>query len=390
MKIVFDKQELIDAIAPTLGTVSTKNTIASIEGIHMETVTPEKEGDPNVRFTTFDMNKGTRVYAHAVEILEPGSVIIQASRLVPIIKVLSDGEITIAVDEKQNATVSSGRASFSIASLPGKDFPALPDLASRYRIFELDGGLLRDLLGRVIHSVAESDNRPMLCGAFLRIHADRLEVVSCDSYTLSRCTAACEIKDSGDMSAIDFSCIIPGHGLSELCHLLPSAEGTRVTVRTTLKYIIFCLGSVTYFCRLMDCEYIDYERIIPHDQDIFVTVDRARLSAALERANLIAEEKIQGSAKSYVKVVLDGEELCISATTVNGKVYEELPIEHEGGDLEIAFNSRYLFNSVRVTTGERLALAFKGPTQSVIIRPKEPDEKRDFFYMVLPVRVNGK
>ena len=54
MKIVFDKQELLDAIAPTLGTVSTKNTIASIEGIHMETVTPEKEGDPNVRFTTFE------------------------------------------------------------------------------------------------------------------------------------------------------------------------------------------------------------------------------------------------------------------------------------------------------------------------------------------------
>jgi hypothetical protein len=44
---------------------------------------------------------------------------------------------------------------------------------------------------------------------------------------------------------------------------------------------------------------------------------------------------------------------------------------------------------VRASTGEVLNLSFKTPTQSVTIVPHEKSEERDFFYMVLPVRMNG-
>ena len=382
MKIVFSKQKLLDKLYPAMGTVSTKNTIPSIEGVLMETL-----GRNKVRLSTYDMNKGVRATLEAEDVIEEGSYIINASRLLSILKVLSGDTVTIEIDENFHAKISAGRASFSLSALRGSDFPSLPELSGS-RGFELPAGVLKDMIARVLHSVAEQDSRPMLCGAFFRIGAGQMEVISCDSYTLSRCSVLCPLRDIGEVSVLDFSFLIPGHALNELVRILGDEEET-VSVMIARKHAIFSFRDIVFFTRMIDSEYIDYERIIPKDQTIHVTVERERLLEALERAGLIAEERIQGSGRSYVKIILDGDRMILTSTSVNGNVFDELPIEHEGDNLEIGFNCRYLINSIRAATGEKIRLDFRSPTQSVTVTPFEEEEKRKYFYMILPVRMNG-
>ena len=382
MKIVFKKSKLLEKLYPTMGTVSTKNTIPSIEGVLIETM-----GGNTVRLSTYDMNKGVRATLEAECVLSPGSFIISANRLLQIIKVLSEDELTIEVSDDLIATVSAGKASFSLSALPGKDFPTLPELNGS-RGFEVESEVLKEMIARVLHSVAEQDSRPMLCGAYFRISENRMEVISCDSYTLSRRAVTCDLRDIGEISVMDFAFLVPGHALNELVRIL--GEGDEITcVKIARKHAIFFFNDIIFFTRMIDSEYIDYERITPKDQPIRVTVDRDRFLAALERATLIAEEKIVGSGRSYVKLILEGNRMQITSTSANGKVYDELPITHEGEDLEIGFNCRYLVNSIRATEGELLDLGFKSPTMSLTIDPHEKDENRKFFYMVLPVRMNG-
>ena len=382
MKIVFSKQKLLDKLYPAMGTVSTKNTIPSIEGVLMETL-----GRNKVRLSTYDMNKGVRATLEAEDVIEEGSYIINASRLLSILKVLSGDTVTIEVDENFHAKLSAGRASFSLSALRGSDFPSLPELSGS-RGFALPAGVLKDMIARVLHSVAEQDSRPMLCGAFFRIGAGQMEVISCDSYTLSRCSVLCPLRDIGEVSVLDFSFLIPGHALNELVRILGDEE-EAVSVMIARKHAIFSFRDIVFFTRMIDSEYIDYERIIPKDQTIHVTVERERLLEALERAGLIAEERIQGSGRSYVKIILDGDRMILTSTSVNGNVFDELPIEHEGDNLEIGFNCRYLINSIRAATGEKIRLDFRSPTQSVTVTPLEEEEKRKYFYMILPVRMNG-
>ena len=381
MKIVFSKSELLERLYPTMSTVSTKNTIPSIEGVLIETM-----GGNSVRLSTFDMNKGIRAMMDAVEVIEEGSYIINAARLLHIIKVLDEDELTIEVDESFTATVSAGRASFSLSAMRGADFPALPDLDGS-RGFEVKSVLLREMISKVLHSVAEQDSRPMLCGAFFRVSEGKMEVISCDSYSLSRRFAACEWRDVGEVSMLNFSFLIPGHALSELVRILGDGDET-VTVKIARKHAIFFFNNMIFFTRMIDSEYIDYERIIPKDQTIRVTVNRERMLASLERAGLIAEEKIQGSGRNYVKLVLDGDRMHITSSSVHGKVFEDLPITHEGEDLEIGFNCRFLINTMRAADGEEIDLAFKAPTQGMTAHPRQKGEDQGFFYMVLPIRMN--
>jgi DNA polymerase-3 subunit beta len=303
--------------------------------------------------------------------------------------VLPEDEVTIDVNDKLSCTISSGKASFSMFALKGEDFPNLPELSSD-RGFEISSENIRLMIGKVAHSIAEVDNRPMLCGAFFKIKENLLEVVSCDSYTLSRCSLKCDVSAIENSTASEFSFIIPGHALSELSKNLADGEDERVTFYISRKHAIIKKGGNIFFTRTIDSEYIDYERIIPKNNDIFITVDRERFLDGLERANIIADEKIKGSTKSYVKLTAEDQVLSIASTSVNGGVYDEMDCVHEGNDLEIGFNCRYLINSVKVAEGESINITLKSATQAITIEPSEENEDFKYFYMILPVRMNDQ
>ncbi len=373
----------MDKLTPAMGTVSNKNTITSIEGVLMETMP-----DGLIRISTYDMLKGTRSTFEPVSIEREGRFIVNAQRLYQTIRVLPEDEITIDINDKLNCTISCGKASFSMFAMRGEEFPNLPDLVSD-RGFSISAENLRMMISKVSHSISDQENRPMLCGAFFKIDTNGIEVVSCDSYTLSRCLLKCDVDSIRDGEVdINYSFIIPGHALGELSKHLAEGEDEKVIFYLARKHAIIKKGDTIFFTRTIDSEYIDYERIVPKENDIFVTIDRERFLDSLERANIVAEEKIKGSGRSYVKLSLEDQYLVITSSSVNGNVFDELDCVHDGADLEIGFNCRYLINSIKVSEGESIRLSFKSPTQAITIEPTEESDEFSYFYMILPVRMN--
>ncbi len=379
MNITFQKSRFLEKLTPAMGTVSSKNTIASIEGVLIETV------EDRIKLSTYDMKKGTVSEIEAVCVNTPGSFIINASRLAQILKVMPEDEVTLEVDDRFNAKLTSGASTFSLFALRGSDFPNLPVLSGE-RGFEIGAGILKTMIGKVIHSVGEQqESRPMLGGAFFRIKEGSFDIVSCDSFTLSVVSRACDVRDIGVVECPSFEFIVPGHALTELLRILPDGD-ERINVYLTRRHAIFALDEMTFFTRLIDEDYIDYNRIIPKDQTIYVTVDRARLLEGLERANLVAEDKSQSNGRSFVRLLVEDNILTLTSTSVSGKVYDEMPCIHTGENIEIGFNCRFLINSIRAAEGNEVLLTLKNQRSSMTIEPKDEDGEK-YFYMVLPVRM---
>ena len=382
MRFTVSKSAFINKLTPAMGTVSNKGTITAIEGVLLETL-----DDGKIRISTYDMTKGVRSTLEAVSIEREGKYIINAQRLYQTVRVMPEDEVVIDVNDKLNCTVSSGKASFSMFAMRGDEFPNLPELSGD-RGFMISSAKIRLMIGKVAHSIAEMDNRPMLCGAYFKVTDGNLEVVSCDSYTLSRCSVKCDITSLFATSDIDFAFIIPGHALNELSKNLAEGEEEDVEFYISRKHAIIKKGDSIFFTRTIDSEYIDYNRITPKDNDIIVTVDRERFLDGLERANIVADEKIKGSTRSYVKLTTDDQFISITSASVNGRVSDEMECVHEGRDIEIGFNCRYLINSVKVAEGENIKITLKSPTQAITIEPAEEDDEFKYFYMILPVRMN--
>ena len=382
MRFTVSKSAFINKLTPAMGTVSNKGTITAIEGVLLETME-----DGTIRLSTYDMTKGVRSTVEPISIEREGKFIINAQRLYQTVRVLPEDEVTIDVNDKLSCTITSGKASFSMFAMKGEDFPNLPDLVSD-KGFEISSDKIRLMISKVSHSIAEVDNRPMLCGAFFKVTSGNLEVVSCDSYTLSRCSVNCDISSLSTNSELDFSFIIPGHALSELSKNLAEGDEENVEFYISRKHAIAKKGDSVFFTRTIDSEYIDYKRIIPKDNNIIVTVDKERFLDGLERANIVADEKIKGSTRSYVRIATDDQFLSISSSSINGNVFDEMECVHEGDDIEIGFNCRYLINSVKVAEGENIKITLKSPTQAITIEPSEEDDDFKYFYMILPVRMN--
>jgi len=381
MKFTIHKSSFMRVLAPAMGTVSNKNTITAIEGVLIETLDNGK-----IQISTYDMNKGFRAVVEPIEIERTGRFIINAQRLYQTMRVLPDEDITFDINDKLNCEISCGKASFSMFALKGDDFPNLPDLVTDNG-FTVSAEVLRKMISKVVHSIADQDKRPMLCGAFFKITDGSMEVVSCDSYRLSKCNIKCDIAAlSGN--GVNYSFIIPGHALGELSKILADGEDENIKFYLSRKHAIVNKGDVVFFTRTIDSEYIDYNRMIPRDNGIVVSIDKERLLSGLERANIIAEEKIQGSGKSYVKLSVKEQQLSLTSTSVYGCVNDEMDCVHEGEDIEIGFNCRFLIDAVKVAEGENLYIKLKNPNQAIMIEAVEENDEFSYAYVIVPVRMD--
>ncbi len=385
MKITFDRKLLSSRFPPLLSAVSNKSTLSAIEGVLIE-ADDESVRSGTCLLTTYDTDKGIKISVDA-KIYTPGRYIINAQKFFQIIRVMEGEELELTVDERLSAKITSGKALHRTTALAGEDFPTIPEV-SKDRGFVISQAVLKKMLTKVSHAMGVDDTRPVLNGCHFRVEGETLTLVTCDSINLAKNIAKTEIQNkNSDLSPINYSFIVPVRTVNELVRLLSEGEEEAAEIYMTRKNIVFIIGGITFFSRLIDGEYLDYDRIIPKNQKIRVGLERSALLAALERAAIVTEEKVAGSVRSHVRLEFVGETLRVLANSSAGSTYDELPIDHEGDDIVIAFNNRFLISAARACSGERLKLSLSSALTSMNIEPEENPDKREELFMLLPVRM---
>ncbi len=382
MKIIFNKAKMAAAVTPLMCAVSGKSILTSIEGILIETKAPH-----GCTMTTYDLEKGIRVEVE-VDVLEEGSYIINAQKFNQTLKVMDGDEITLTVDDKLCATIESGKSQHKMSALNGSDFPMIPKLESD-KSFLLPQGKLRAMLTKVMYAMGTNDQRPVLNGCYFEISSGSMLLVACDNYKLAKCRLETEVVNTGsEGSVVDFSFIVPVKTVNELYRMLEDDDESTVRIVMTRKNIIFLLDDVLFFSRLVDGQYIDYERVIIKNHKMEITVDRDEMISALERAALITEERIAGSVRSSVKLKLENDGvLKVLAASGAGSTYDEVGIQNGDGDIYIAFNNRYLMDSVKACTADTIKISMSSPLTGTNIEPAYDRDGIEEKFMLLPVKM---
>lgn len=384
MKVIFNRSIVSAAVAPLMYTASGKFTLNATDGILIDAKFPDE-----CILTTFDGDKGIRIKIEA-KVLEEGAYIINAQKFNQTLRVMDGDEITLSVDSKMVANIVSGRSSHKMSSLPGADFPSVPELKSD-RSFIVGQGVLKKMFNQVSFAMGNNDQRVVLNGTFVKIDDESVTMVACDSFKLAKCKRNTDLvnKNTNGNAHLEYKFIVPAKTVNDLCRLLEDNDEALTQIFVTRKHIVCNIGELTFFSRLLDGEYIDYERIIVKTHKIDVIIDKEALYSALERAALITEEKIVGSTRAHVKLDIKEDNLKIYAMSVAGSTYDELNIEHIGDDILIAFNNRYLLDTVRSCSSPTLKLSLTSPLSSMNIQPAS-DEYREYgieeIFMLLPVR----
>lgn len=384
MKIIFDRQKILNDISPLMCAVSGKSTLTAVEGILIEARKPD-----TVTMTTYDLEKGVRITTDA-KVIEEGTYIINAQKFSQTMKVMNSEEITLTVDQKLSVCIESGKSSYKMSALEASDFPAIPKLTSPMG-FTLRQSVLKEMISQTSYAMGVNDQRSILNGTYFLVKEGKLMMVTCDSFKLAKCTRVTEIGNGNDDGEeVRYAFIVPIKTINELWKLLSDDEEAITRIHFQRKYMVFELNGIIFFTRLIEGEYIDYNRIIVKDHRIKIKMDREELISALERAALVTEERIAGNTRSHVRLDINGHLMAISANSAIGSTYDEVEIEHEGEDMFIAFNNRYLIDSVRACRSERIVISLSSALTSINIEPEENTEDSEEIFMLLPVRMKDQ
>ena len=390
MKIVFNRSAVCAAVSPMMYAVASNPTIPAVEGILIEAKYPD-----TCVMTTFDMDKGIRLTVEA-QVIEEGSFIINAQKFIQTLRVMAGEEVTLTVDNKMVACIFSGRSSHKMSALAGSDFPSIPDLCSD-RSFIVGQAVVKKMMNQVAFAMGVKDTRMVLNGTFFKITDNNLLMVSCDSSKLAKCSAKTELvnKNTNGNDHLEYSFIVPCKTMNELNKLVSDEEDALMQIYVTRKHIVFVIGEITFFSRLIDGEYIDYDRIIMANHKIHVKIDRREMISALERAALVTEEKIAHSVRCHVKLDFSEDLLKITAVSSAGSIYDEVAMEKDGEDILIAFNNRYLMDSLRSCSEDELVLSLSSPWTTMNIEPircfesrkNGEEQEEEEIFMLLPIRM---
>lgn len=378
MKIVFQKNLLIEAVSYALCAVSNKNTLTSIQGILIETA-----GEDKCKLSSFDLEKGMNIIIDA-KVEEEGNCIINAQRLSQIIRIMPESEVIISL-KGDIASVQSGKSEFEVSAQRGDEFPSIPELDEELG-FNIVQKELYGMVSQTLFAVSQTNQRPIFTGALFDIDDNKITVVGCDGYRLAVKENICNMSEKSN--EIKARVVIPGKTLSELMKIIGENED-EITIKISKKHIVFedKKKNLVFFSRLLEGEYIDYERLIPKQFNTFVYADSDFLLSSLERAALVSEENTSTGSKSYVRLQIRDGVLDISSVSAKGKVRDEVFIEKEGQDIEIGFSCRYLIDSIKACKTEKVKLSLASPLISMLMEPAENKKNEKLTMLVLPIKL---
>ena len=367
MKFTCEKALLVSAISLASRTVSSKSTISCLEGILLR-------AGVGIQLTGFNLETGITVRVGA-NVQEAGSCVMPARLFFDIIRKLPDEEVTIEVDAKYAVKIRGGASSFQITAMDADDYPDLPEVDADNGV-SIPQSAMRELIGSTLFSVSETQVRPVLTGCLVEVGEGSITMVAVDSSRLARRTWRSEEPIGREMKFV-----VPAAALREVEKMLSETDETMQFVLGR-KHILFMIGDATLVCRLLEGEFIDWRRIIPQNNKILLTANVSALTSSIERVSLIVPEKI----KSPVRCVFGDGVADFRTMNTIGSAHDTCSVAGNGGELEIGFNCRYLLEALRAVPDDEVHLELQNGLSPIIFT--SANEKSDFTYMVLPIRLH--
>ena len=368
MHFTCEKSMLVQGLNIAGRAVAQKSSLSVIEGVLCR-------AGHHLSLTGYNMETAI-TYEIEAEVSDPGDCILPAKLFGDIIRRLPEGPVTVVVDDAFKVSIRAGYASFTISAESADDYPELPDV-NEGRAIRIPQNKLKELISGTLFAVSENQGRPIHTGVKFEVTDTSITTIAVDGFRLARRTFH---PEEGTGRTLSF--VVPAAGLKEVEKILVDSEDNAAFTLGT-KHILFQLGNATLVCRLLEGEFLDWRRVVPTNCPIKLVAHVGDLASSVERVGLIVSEKY----KSPVRCVFSHNELLMRTSTTIGAAEDKCAIAGDGKELEIGFNVRYLADALRVIPSDEVTLELTNGLSPIVLTPV--DDKYDFAYMVLPVRIKN-
>jgi DNA polymerase-3 subunit beta len=226
---------------------------------------------------------------------------------------------------------------------------------------------------------ARETSRLSLTGVNLVLEQETLKVVATNGYRL-----ALKAEPLVQKAAREGEFLVAADSLRLLSAILPALDAEQAELYQSENYLFFKIGSTVFVGRLIEEAYPDFEKVIPKENPIALTVERKLFLEALQRAQITAAEE-----SDAVILSVEGNQLKLSSQAAEkGEAHEILPLKKKAQPVKISFRAEYLIDALKRLQSEEVHLWLMDAESAGLLEPGESEADQGFLYVVMPIRMD--
>lgn len=369
LEFQISKQSFLKELQLLQGIIERKNTMPILSNLLL---TAEPDG---IELTASDLEVALRIKTGA-EVKRPGKSTVPAKKIFEIVRELSDQkDISIKKLENNFLEIRSGSSYFKLPGLSVEEYPSLPEVGDEKTI-AFPAAILKEMIRRVIFSIAQEDIRYAMNGALFRVEGHRLMLIGTDGHRLAYVSTEIESTKASEKLEV----IISKKALGELLKLLPEAK-EEVQFGRFENFLFFQIDSHLLLSRNIEAQFPNYEKFISLKNDKTAAFNSAELGRTIKRVSVVSNER----SRAVEFGISDG---LAKLSTTNPEMAEgsdSMEIQYEGPQLKIGFNSQYIIEFLAAISAEEVVFELNTESTAALLRPKGT-EQYDYRYILMPMR----
>lgn len=366
MKIKINQNELYKAINIVQKAVSSRTTLPILSGILIEA------SNNKLILTATDLDLGIKTYSDC-EVIEEGSIVVHARLLGDFVRKLPNNtNVNIEITNNNSIEIKCLNSEFNILGNSSSEYPD-NTFDNEGRSFDIKSESLKNLIKYTYFAAAQDNIKPIFTGCLIEIKNNMCSFVALDGFRMA--IKKEKIDYSGEISAV-----VPSKTLLEILRILEENKG-NTTITLSDSHISFKIENTTIISNLLEGKFIDYEGILKDNYATVAKIDNFTFKNSIERASLLARE----DKNNLIILDINHENMQINSASEYGNAEENIPVEKQGEDIKIGFNSKYVLDVLKVIDNQFITMNLIGKNNPCFI--KEQDNE-NYIYMILPVRIS--
>jgi DNA polymerase III subunit beta len=330
-------------------------------------------GEKDVRVCATDFEVGINYIISAVQVEQPGEVIIPADRLAAIVRESTD-DVLVLESSGNSCEIKGADSHFKVYGHEPGQFPAVPDFQGKADI-KIGLNDLQTGIEQTIFATAKESSRYAINGVLWEIKDKKLFLVATDGRRLARSRVAlASVALKGESPA---NMIMPAKAMG-LLDKIGNSDKDVVSVKTVDNQILISCANVVISSNLVEGNFPKYEDIIPTDYDKKLTLSTEATLSAVRRASLLTSDESRG-----IKLTVTKDRLVFSGKAPEtGDAEIDMAADYKGQTLEIGFNPQFLIDVLRVIKTPQFDLELGQPDRPGMIK-----SGTELLYVVMPINL---
>lgn len=363
MKIEVLQEQLIAGLSIVGRAVASRAQLPILSHVLIEAT---NEG---IVLSATDLEVGIRVKV-AAKVDEEGVVAVPAKMFGEFLGSLNPGKVELSLrDSSLHVKAPGYSGKFQVMS--SEEFPAIPKLTNDTEICKLNAQTLSYAVSQVVFASAKDSLRPVLTGVLWEMGKKKVRLVATDGFRLAVEEIATDTKT--ELTSL----LVPSRVVSEVVKLAGDKEVVVGHLSQT-NQIYFVLGEVEIVSQLLSGNFPDYQKIMPKEFTTEIKVSKDELHQAVKASYIFARD----NSNMIRWQVGEGKLVILSNSPEKGECVVEVNIEHEGDDLEIIFNAKYVLDYLSIVAGDNLHIGLGGKLSPGQISDQKHESGK---YIVMPI-----